>query len=121
MPRTKGKTMETDKGTQYTPRETEQRSYFLPPGLGDIFKDFCMGNASTGARGALILFMACRKFPDLRERAINAAKQMEIPAAVDTVEAELIQIIGRKLIEDYVESLPKAEKARIMAEILRKK
>lgn len=121
-PYEKGTTMaKKEKGTHYSPRDTEQRSYYLPPGLGDAFKDFCLGNAGVGARGALILFMACRKFPDLRERAIRAADQMEIEEAVNVVEEALIEAVGNAAIRRWAESLPKCEKAKILADIKKRK
>ncbi len=111
----------TDKGTHYEPRKTEQRSYFLPPGLGDAFKDFVNGNASTGARGAFITFMALRKFPEVRERAIRAAQQMNIPDAVDEIEKLLVDAVGHKAIEEWSRSLPESERAKLLAEARRKR
>lgn len=111
----------TDKGTHYEPRKTEQRSYFLPPGLGDAFKDFCNGNASTGIRGAMVLFMACRTFPDLRERAIRAAERMEVAAAVEEIESQFIDVARRKAFDDIVQSLPAAEKAKLVTEYYKKR
>lgn len=105
-----------DKGTRYTPREREQRSYFLTPGLGDFFRDFNNGNASTGARGAFILWMACRKFPDLRERAVRAADQMEFKDAVETVEKLLIEEVGLHAFREWAKALPEGERAKILAQ-----
>jgi hypothetical protein len=105
-----------DKGTHYEPRKTEQRAYWLPPGLGDAFKDFVNGNASTGARGAFVVFMALRKFPNVRERAIRAAQHMDIPKAVDEVEKVLIDAVGLKAIEEWSRSLPDAERVKLLAE-----
>jgi len=113
--------MRPKKGTQYTPREQEQRSYFLPPGLGDLFRDFCTaghGAASAGARGALVLFMACENFPALRERAVRAADQYEPRAAVDTVKELLLETFGEELMKRYIQSLPAKEKAKLMKEAL---
>jgi hypothetical protein len=111
----------TGKGTHYEPSKMEQRSYYLPLGLGDAFKEFCNGNASTGARGAFILFMACRGFPDLRERAIRAGEQMEIPAAIDEIEKRLADAVEVKLIEQWALSLPQGERAKVLAEVRQKK
>lgn len=110
----------TDKGTHYEPRRTQQRSYFLPRGLGDAFKDFANGNPSTSARGALIAFMALRKFPEVRERAIRAAQQMNIPDAVDEIEKALIDAVGLKAIEEWSRSLPEGERAKLLVEARRK-
>jgi hypothetical protein len=104
------------KGTSYSPRETEQRSYFLPPGLGDAFKEFNNGNASTGARGAFVLFMACRKFPELREQAISAAEHMGVRDAVDLIEKKLTEEITTQAIHEWARSLPEAEKAKLLAQ-----
>jgi hypothetical protein len=111
----------TDKGTHFEPRKTQQRSYFLPPGLGDAFKDFVNGNASTGARGAFIAFMALRKFPEVREQAIRAAQEMDIPNAVDEIEKLLVDAVGLKAIEEWSRSLPETERARLLAEARRKR
>jgi len=110
------KDQSTGKGTRYTPKETEQRSYFLPPGLGDFFKDVCNGNPSTGIRGAMIIYAACRRFSDLRERAIRAANQMDFKEAVDLIEKELMEAVPRRYLQDYIESLPKAEQAKLLAQ-----
>jgi hypothetical protein len=111
----------TDKGTHFEPRKTEQRSYFLPPGLGDAFKDFVNGNASTGARGAFIAFMALRKFPEVRERAIRAAQQMDVPDAVDEIEKAIIDAVGLKAIEEWSRSLPEGERARLLGQARRER
>src|SRR4030042_5499692 len=113
-------TKKVDKGTHYEPPKNQQRSYILTPGLGDAFKDFVNGNASTGARGAFIVFMALRKFPDVRERAIRAAQHMDISKAVDEVEKLLIDAVGLKAIEEGSRSLPESERAKLLAEARRK-
>jgi hypothetical protein len=109
------------KGTQYTPRNQEQRSYFLPPGLGDLFRDFGTagrGSASANARGAMVLFMACEDFPALRERAVRAADQLEPRAAVEDVKARLLETFGEELMKQYIQSLPNAEKGKLMKKAL---
>ncbi len=117
-----------DKGTHYSPRETEQRSYFLPPGEGEVFKTFNNGNASTGMRGAQLVWMALYHFPDLREKAIRAAQNFDwttvdtellpqqMPAVVREFEKLLIEAVGNKAIEDWTKSLPEPERAKLLAE-----
>jgi len=107
-----------DKGTHYEPRKTEQRSYFLPPGLGDAFKTFNNGNASTGARGAFVAWMALDEFSDVRERAINAAQNMKLPDAVEFVKRLLIDAVGQKALRDWSRSLPETERAKLLAQAL---
>ena len=112
------------KGTEYTPRDTEQRSYFLPPGLGDTFRDFCTaghGGASAGARGALVLFMACEDFPALREKAVRAADRLDPKAAIKEIKAALLDILGQELMYQYIQSLPPKEKTSLMKEALDKR
>ena len=109
------------KGTRYTPREQEQRSYYLPPGLGDLFRDFgttARGGASANARGALVLFMACEDFPALRERAVRVAEQLQPRAAVKDVKAHLLEIFGEELMKQYIQTLPNAEKRKLMKKAL---
>lgn len=105
--------------TKYKPKETEQRSYFLPPGLGDAFRDFCVGtrgSASAGAAGAFVLFMACEEFPGLRDRAIRAAGQMEPQEAVRTVKDRMLETFADAVILQYVQTLPTAERGKLLRE-----
>lgn len=112
------------KGTKYTPKDTEQRSYFLPPGLGDLFRQFCSSNhggASAGARGALVLFMAMDDYPALRERAIRAADQLQPKAAVADLKAKLLDVFGEALMRRHIQSLSQREKDALLKQSLDKK
>jgi len=113
--------VKTGKGTKYTPKDTEQRSYFLPPGLGDMFRRFCAnahGGASAGARGALVLFMACDEYPSLRERAIRAADQLEPRAAVADLKEKLLDVFGEALMRQHLQSLSQKERNALLREAL---
>ena len=139
-----------DKGTEYTESDSEQRSYFLPKGMGDLFKASCQGNASAGARGAFLLSMAAEDFPTLREKAVKAAEySCPSRATIDRIKDLLYQEVAGKLIEavrnpqglspnmmkirerlmdevsrtviaEYVRTLPESEQAKLMAEARRK-
>ena len=104
-----------EKGTHYEPRKTEQRSYFLPLGLGDAFKESNHGNGSTGARGAFLLWMACEEFPALRDAAIRAAENLPIADAKQKIRDMLVEEVGLKAINEWVRSLPETKRARILA------
>jgi hypothetical protein len=110
-----------DKGTHYQPSETEQRSYYLPRGLGDSFKQFCNGNASTGIRGAIVVFMALDDMAGLREEAIRAAEKMPIAAARDKIKRMLIEEVGLKALQEWAKSLPEGERAKILASVHRER
>jgi hypothetical protein len=121
MTKTMSRTEKPDKGTHFEPSKTEQRSYFLPVGLGDAFKDFNLGNASTGIRGAMIIYMALDDFSSLREAASRAAMNLEISAAVEKIKSSLIEEVGLRALHEWAKSLPEGERAKILAEARRRK
>lgn len=104
--------------TKYLEPKTEQRSYFMPKGMGDAFKDSCHGNASTGAQGALALWMAMEDYPSLREAAIRLAQTRELPAAVRELKERVIEIFTNDLIAGYIQELPAAKRAALVKEAL---
>lgn len=112
-----------EKGTQFEPKQTQQRSYFLPPGLGDFYRDVCNGNPSTGIRGAMIIdaALADAGFAHLRDAAVRAAANMDFPKATEKIKAMLIEEVGLRTLYDWLKDLPEGERAKLLAEARRKK
>ncbi len=106
--------------THYTPRDTEQRSYFLPPQLADAFRVFWHQSPSDGVRGAIILFMACRQMPDLREEAIRVAQTLPVKQAIEKIERELPAAVTNAQIARHVQSMSQAERLKLLAQLRQK-
>jgi hypothetical protein len=105
----------TDKGTHYSPREDEQRSYFLPRGLGDTFKKFCHGRASVAMPAAMIMYMASEA--NLREKVIRAVNTLTVREAITVVRTEMEKAFTDARIQKYVDSLPEDEKVKVLARL----
>ncbi len=80
-----------------------------------------------------MIMMAFYHFPDVREKAIRAAQNFDwttidlhsfldqMPQEIQNLENEIIDAIGHKAIERWAWSLLKEEKAKLLAEVRKRR
>lgn len=99
----------------YVEPTKKTRGIILPVEVSDAWNQQAVHELSQEWHAAIVLWIAVKRFPHLREAVFRAAKTLHIQEAIQEVEGALIELIERDLLAESAASLTKTEKAQLLA------